>query len=325
MKFISCRWPLGAAGLCLTLSVAAQAPPQDPATWLSNAVHAAQKLSYSGVFSYQSGARQETSSVTQIVEGGVARERLEVLDGSPREVVRIGDEVRCVLPLSHTIIIERNRVRKSFPALLPESVGLLQESYTLRLAGRARIAGMDSQVVELTPRDPYRYGHKLWLDAKSGLLLKARLIDEQGETLEQFGFSQVRYGAAADPEQLKSRYDASAPEWKIQTSEAVDLGAPPADWVFRNSVPGFRQIAGLRRLSGSGGRDSVHVVFSDGIAAVSVFIEPVATPNQAGGAKRVGATQVYRRVTGGDMITVVGEVPLATLQRLGDGVEAKKR
>ncbi|MBL8473558.1 MAG: MucB/RseB C-terminal domain-containing protein [Rhodocyclaceae bacterium] len=316
--------PLAAASLFVAFNAIAESTPPDAAGWLTRAFAAAQKLDYSGVFSYQSGAREETSSVLHAMDGDSARERLEVLDGSPREILRSPGEVRCVLPLSHTIIIERGRVRKSFPALLPESVTMLQESYTLRLAERARIAGMDSQSVELVPRDPYRYGRKVWLDSKSGLLLKAKLIDERGETIETFAFKQLRLGQVSDPEQLKSRYDATSPDWKIQSVEAVDMESGAATWSFRNAVPGFRQVAVMRRQAGGGG-NAAHVVFSDGMAAVSVFIEPSGSVDTAGGTKRVGATQVYRRVTGGDMVTLVGDVPLLTLQRLGDGLEVKKR
>jgi len=90
----------------------------DGAVWLSRMMNAAQRLSYSGTFVYQSGTHSETSRVVRIVDAAGERERLEVLDGSPREVVRVNDEVRCYLPDDRRVVIERRSARRAFPALL---------------------------------------------------------------------------------------------------------------------------------------------------------------------------------------------------------------
>lgn len=291
---------------------------------LARIAGAARRLSYSGTFIYQQGGgNPETSRVSHVLEGGVERERLEVLDGSPREVVRSNGEVRCYLPDQRMVIVEHQGGQSFLPVKLPESLALLQENYHLQRGGIERVAGRNSQLYLLEPRDKLRYGHMLWADMETGLLLKARMVGLKGETVEQFAFTQIQIGGAIDKEALRSRLTAAAAGWEVRNSPTSDTQINDAPWVVRNPVPGFRRTAGVKRHLRNEEAETLQLVYSDGMVAISVFIEPL-RPKEAlpvGGVFSAGATQFYKRVVGNTLLTVLGEVPPQTLMRLGDGME----
>lgn len=312
-------------GLCFMPPLAAQAQG-DAMQWLQRAGQAAQKLSYTGTFVYRSGNVAETSRITHLIDAAGEAERLEVLDGSPREVVRINDEVKCYLPENRTIIVERRLARRSFPALLPVSFGgSIGENYVVKKGAAGRVAGLDTQSVLIEPRDDLRYGHQWWVDAQSGLLVKASLIGERGEALETFAFTELRIGGPIDRDVIKPSARMNIHDWRVQQSRATDSKADESAWNFRATLPGFRKISGMKRQARADASPGTHWVFSDGLAAISVFIDPIAEPQQETGLFKMGAVNVYKRLLGDYLVVVMGDVPHATLQRLGDGIEARRR
>ena len=142
--------------------------------------HATLALSYRGVFVYQHGPHAETSRITRYVRGDQGVEKLEVLDGLPREVVRDQDSVKCYFPDRRMVKIDRRASRRGFPALLPEELGRLEENYSIKVGDVHRVAGFDAREVSLVPNDKYRYSYRLWSDVHSGMLLKAQIHDENG-------------------------------------------------------------------------------------------------------------------------------------------------
>ena len=309
--------------LAIALPVRAEAPAE-ALQWLQRAAQAAQKLTYSGTFVYQSGKHSETSRITHLIDGGNEFERLEVLDGSPREVLRVNDEVKCYLPESRLLIVERRRAGQapSFPALLPQSLAGLAEHYTIVKGASGRVAGFDSQAILVKPKDELRYGHRLWVDAASGLLLKAGLVDERGEALETFVFTELRIGGPVDRASLNPRKVDSG--WKVHDVRTSEAGSAAESWHFNGQVPGFRKVADMKRQGRADGRDVRHVVFSDGLAAISVFIEPVGRNKPEAGAMAMGAVNAYRRVAGDHLFIVMGDVPQASLRRIAEGIEPRK-
>lgn len=293
---------------------------------LSRAVTASQNMSYAGTFVYQSGANVETSRIAHYVDAdGSSIERLEVLDGSPREVVRINDEVRCYLPKEKIVIEDRRGSRKTFPALLPESINALGEYYAIKRGAPGRVAGFETHSVLLEPKDGFRFGYVFWIEAQTGLLLKARMVNERGEAIEQFAFAQLEIGLALSREDVRSRMAAMSEGWAVHsasttTGQNVDVG-----WVANAPVPGFKQIAGMRRSLGPDRPDMVHMVFSDGLAAISVFIEPFRKEDgNFIGPMKHGAVNVFKRRVGGFIVTALGEVPPHSLLRMVEGVEQKR-
>jgi sigma-E factor negative regulatory protein RseB len=313
--------------LCLLalalVSLAAHAQSPEALGWLRRIHDATHKLSYSGTFVYQNGARSETSRITRYVDASGEIERLEVLDGVPREIVRTQDTVRCYLPEARVVKVEKRVDRRSergFPALLPERIHALARNYEISLGETRRIAGFDCQAVVLQPKDNLRYGYQLYADVQSGMLLKAVTIDAAGEPVEQFSFTQLAIGNVTR-DKVRSRL-------ALRDFRVEDAGAAPAQlagWGLTSELPGFRKITELRRRLGDS-RSAGQVVYSDGLAAVSVFIESLEgrTEPVRTGLASMGAIHIYTREVANHVVTVVGEAPAASVQRIANAVEYRK-
>lgn len=309
----------GVCAALLHLPALAEAPG-DPLSWMARIASAGQRLNYVGTFMYQSGTHVETSRIAHRVDGGVEYERLEALDGSPREVIRRGMEVRCMLPDQKLVIIDEAAGRRAFPARIPASPVGLAESYRIRKGEVVRVAGMEAQALILEPRDDLRYGHTLWAEVQSGLLLKARTVDEQGQLVEQFAFSDVRIGGEIGDELLAPRFQ-NVDDWRFVNARGSDLARADSGWAVAEEVPGYTLTSVMRRPLGPERGQAVHMVFSDGLASVSVFIEPVADGASIGlGPLASGAINVYKRSLDGHLITVLGEVPERAVKRIGDAI-----
>jgi sigma-E factor negative regulatory protein RseB len=296
---------------------AAQAQSPDALAWLRKIYEATQKLSYSGTFVYQSGERTQTSRITRFVDASGDIEKLEVLDGAPREIVRTRNSVRCYLPDSKVVKVERRSGARDFPALLPAQVTALAEHYELSLGESRRVSGYDCRAVVLAPRDNLRYGYRLYADAASGMLLKVVTVDPAGQDIEQIMFTQLRLGHV-NREMVRPRHIAGS--WRIE-----DAAAAPAileGWSLSEELPGFKKVVELRRRLES--KAVGQVVYSDGLAAVSVFIEPLDGRSPRTGLASMGAINIYTREVANHKVTVVGEAPALSVQRIADSVEYRQ-
>jgi sigma-E factor negative regulatory protein RseB len=297
-----------------------EAPTAGPLDWLDRIATASRQLNYVGTFSYQTGWRSETSRIMHRYDNGEERERLEVLDGSPREVLRQGNEIRCVLPTQRTVIIGQARARGGFPGLVQKGHVDLSDNYYIRMEEVAgRIAGYEARKLVFDPRDELRFGHVLWAEMQSGLLLKSQVLDGKGEVIEQFAFSDVRIGGEIGDELLESRVRPGE-DWRM-----VDVGSDNAKvedrWLLKEPVPGFALTTKVHHRQGG----TLQMVFSDGLAAISVFIEPAEAGVEArGGFSGGGAVNVFERIAEGHRITVMGEVPASVVQRMAGAIEVAK-
>lgn len=311
-------------GVTLAMPVLAEAP-DDPLAWLGRIAAASKQLNYSGTFIYQAGQQLETSRIAHLVDATGEYERLEVLDGSPREIIRANGAVRCVLPEQKTVIIDEPDRRRAFPAKIPVFYAGLAQNYRIRKGETARVAGYESQLIVLDPRDDLRYGHMLWAERQSGLLLKARTVSERGEIIEQFTFSDVRIGDI-DRKALSPRYRKDE-SWHLVDTRGNAVSPQEAGWVLRDVLPGFTLDAVFKRSLGEGRGEVVHMVLSDGLATISVFVEPMGTQEPPGtfSPARAGAINIYKRPLNGHLVTALGEVPLRAVQRVSEAVEAAAR
>lgn len=296
--------------------VAAAQSPQ-ALDWLRRIHDATQKLSYKGTFVYQHGGRTETSRITRYVDRSGDIERLEVMDGLPREIVRTRDTVKCYLPEERVVKVDRRAADRGFPALLPEKVSALAKHYDIKLGETRRVSGFDCQAVVLTPRDNLRYGYRLYADTATGMLLKAVTFDAAGNDIEQFMFTQLGIGSVTR-DMVKPRHAASG--WRVDDAAAVP--ASLAGWSLSNELPGFRKVIELKRRVES--KPVGQLVYSDGLAAVSVFIEPLQGRNARTGLASMGAIHIYTREVADHMVTVVGEAPASSIQRIADAVEYRR-
>jgi sigma-E factor negative regulatory protein RseB len=306
-----------------TLALAESDSSNSGVIWLQKIADAARSLNYTGTFVYQHGDQVETSRIWHVVDGSRELEKLEVLDGPVREVIRTDDEVLCYYPEVKTVKADKRR-SKPFPALLPDQLASLTEYYDVRMGDRERVAGRDAQLLVLDPKDGLRYGHKFWADVATGLLLKARMINERKETVEQFAFTQVAIGGNIDKEALKPKYDAQGPGWKRDSSGMVETASSDTGWIVGSFPAGFRKIMETKRQLPGRPTPVSHIVYSDGLAAISIFIEPL-SPNShpVHGISHQGAVNIYSRPVAEHMVTVLGEAPSATVVQVGKSVSAR--
>ena len=316
-------WPIVFLGLSAPALAAEAGDPQDGLTWLRKMASASRQLNYTGIFVYQHGTQSETSRIAHYVNNaGGEFEKLETLDGPAREVIRTNDQVTRYLPSTKTVIIEKRSARR-FPALLPEQVTSgVADNYTVREAGMDRVAGYDCQVVVLAPKDTLRYGHQFCAEAGSGLPLRARTLNEKNEPLESFAFTELKIGGGFNRDKVKSRYAAKSKDWKIDRS-ALPVAETPADtgWVLVSQPRGFKKLTELKRSIAGRAAAVSHIVYSDGLAAVSVFIEPLPKTRLEQNLWHQGAVNIYVRPIADYMVTVLGEAPAATVMQIANSLE----
>jgi sigma-E factor negative regulatory protein RseB len=316
--------PLGVgcrAGLVVVaLAAIPAAYGQDAAAWLQRAAGAARGLNYVGTIVYEHGGRVETSRLAHLLESGSEFEKLTNLDGPAREVIRNNDLVRCYYPDAKIIRIEPRSFRNAFPSLLPQQLNALAAHYFFRKGELARIAGLETQAFVFEPKDGLRYGHKFWADIASGLLLKARLLNEKNEPIEQFAFIDIQIGVKLDREQVKPPFSSLPTDWQVRESPPGEVQPQETGWVVKDLPAGFAKVVeGFRTLRGKTA-PVAHLVFSDGLVAVSVFVEPAPPTPQPVGLSQQGGINVYSRQLDDYLVTVLGEAPGATVRQIAYSV-----
>ncbi len=293
---------------------------QDSMALLQKISSAAHQLNYQGTFIFQRESQIESTRIYHLVDQSGEHQRIVRLDGPPREIICNGREMRFYYPDQQSMERERHAVaRRGFPALLPDQLQTLSENYQLEEAGHERLAGYGARILLLIPKDGFRYGHKLWIDADSDLLLKAAMISDQDKVVEQFAFTYVKIGGRIDRDLLKPTLPVKAPAILNDQPQGEDVIR--SGWDVGNLPPGFRKIAEMRRMFRGKTYPVTHLVYSDGIVAVSVFIEPIQPGvRPMSGVARQGAVNLYAHPASNYQITVVGETPAVTVKQIGDSV-----
>jgi sigma-E factor negative regulatory protein RseB len=315
---------LGRCGLLMVgLAVPFAHAATNPQELLVRMQHAANTLNYDGIFVYHRADQLESLRIIHKIGRSGVRERLVSLNGAPREVIRTDDEVRCYLPDENSVMVEHRRAdQRTFPALLPDSMTGLVTHYSLNALNGSRVAGRTTQSVRIRPRDEYRYGYQLWADRDTGLLLMASLLDNRGAAVEQYMFTQVEIGGPIADADLAPQNRGKGLVWHRPEPGAAP--AATARWQVGELPAGFVQTANMTRRLPNHRQPVEHLVYSDGLAVVSVFVEPVGdTATRVSGLTQIGAMHAYGRVVSGHQVTVVGEVPAATARMIGESVQLK--
>jgi len=311
-----------ALGLSVPAFAADTGAPQDGLVWLQKMAAASRQLNYSGTFVYRHASQSETSRIVHFVNAaGGEFEKLETLDGPAREVIRTNDQVVCYLPESKTVLIEK-RGKRRFPALLPDRLTGVTENYTVRVGGKDRVADHDCQVILLEPKDKLRYGRHFCAETVSGLPLRARTFNEKKEPLESFAFTELKIGGTFNRDRVKSRYAAKSRDWKVDHS-GYPTGEVAADtgWTLTQQPTGFKKLTEFKRSIAGRTVMVSHIVYSDGLAAVSVFIEPLPKARIARSLSHQGAVNIYTRPVADHMVTVLGEAPATTVMQIANSLE----
>ncbi len=308
-----------AAVLLLAAGVTtATAQPQSAEEWLSWATDARQRHSFVGEFLYQHGDRIDTMRIWRSVNArsGV-RERLLSLSGERREILRGEATVTCILPGSDSVMIDERQLRKPLAARLPDDIKALRPAYAVTLLGEDRVAGRSAMRLGIDARDGLRYSYELWLDQATGLLLRAELLSPVGEVLERL----MMLDLELRDEIALAELDSQLPQEGYQrlTTQAFTASAKPdapGKWQVDPLPEGF--ALQLDRMQSLPGRDHPvrHMMFSDGLATVSIYIEPEAQAEAIDGSLNMGAMNAYGKTIGAYQALAVGEVPRPTVERL---------
>lgn len=308
----------------LPASLSAAPYTQDEINLLRKISSASRQTEYSGTFVYQSGSYMETSRITHVRAGEDEYERLEGLDGERSEIIRKNNQVWCYLGANKTMVAKREGVR-TFPALLPEQFTLLQDNYRISHSEEERVAGLQAFSLVFQPRDKMRFAHKIWAHQDSGLLLKALVLDEHDSILNQYIFTQLDIGGNIDRKWIRAeKVSAEKNRPAENMDEAGSIPKPvmsESGWAVQALPPGFRKITEVSRYLHGNEYPVVHLVYSDGLAGISVFIEKNGQhANAKYGLLNKGVTQIYTRMMDGYLLTVVGEVPSRTVMQVAESV-----
>ena len=309
--------------LCFHTASAQELPRSDESAliWLKKMTRAPRLHNFSGTFVYYADNHIETSYIVHVADSTGERERIEVLDGIPRIVFRNNDEMKCYLPESKKIYTEKRWFRKFFPDFIPQPIDNIDENYYVKKIKRERITNRESQLITLLPRDALRYGHQFWVDIETGLLLKVT-VTHGNEIIEQFAFAQLQIDSGIDPEATFNQ-SISAKEWQVTNLIATILNKSELRWKINKLPSGFKKLVEMKRNLTEKPILVDHIALSDGLATISVFIEPITKDAPApvpGFFASRGAINIYVRVLDNHKITTVGEVPVETIKLIGDSV-----
>lgn len=316
-----------------TVARAGDMAAEDARAWLERMSRALATRNYDGRFLHVVGGHAENMRIIHRAVDGGTTERLISLDGSGRELIRTNSEVVYYLPDRRQVLVEKRLDRSSLLATVPAYSEGLQSHYTLSAPGSTRILGRQAQFVAVQPRDNLRYGYKLWLDRETAMPLKSQLCDRAGRVIEQIVFSELSMPASIDPELLKTSIATEGFKWVRQDSRATRATSTETtgstgqqSWVVLNPPQGFRvTVTRVQSMAGASGPVR-HLVLSDGMASVSVFIEPKNPPSSSEQPvvpelARVGSALAYSTETAEYRVTAVGEVPADTLRVIASSVQ----
>jgi sigma-E factor negative regulatory protein RseB len=308
--------------LVSAFALPAQAGDPDAREWLERMTRALAQQNYDGRFFHLTESRSETMRIIHRVDKGKVSERLVSLDGSGREIIRDETQIVCYLPDKRTVLVEKRTDNNSLLAALPSYSEALEEHYSIEKIGKvAKTGGRKTQMIVVQPRDQYRYGYRLWLDQETAMPLKSQLSDRNGRVIEQILFAELNLRDRIPIAELQPSVSAEGFRWLRQDPQPVRMANNAIGWSVIRLPAGFRLTTWRVQAIAGSAAPVRHLVFSDGLASVSVFIEPrgpQATPMH--GLARVGAAFAYSRDLDGHQVTAVGEVPAATVEAIAAGV-----
>jgi sigma-E factor negative regulatory protein RseB len=300
----------------------------DPWFVLQKTAYAARELNYQGIFTYQNGKQARSVQITHVNNDEQEMTRNVVLDngvqaGQPREVYSQGNDIVIFRPQNQKMVIEKRRGQNLFPAMLPTELQAIKASYTARIGALEYVAGREAQIVELIPNDSFRYSYKIWADSEYGLLLKMTLLDNKNQTLEQIEFSQLSILNSQDTNWFQPKIDVSK-NYVMEDTTAVSH--VNSNWILAELPVGYVQVDHRALVVPGKAAPVDQMIFSDGIASVSLFIEPLTKGmHPKMGHMLIGSTNICANVIDGYQITVVGEVPEATVMQIAKAVSFKKQ
>jgi sigma-E factor negative regulatory protein RseB len=324
------------ASLALAWAVASVAAAEEPAQkrsveysptgWLERMDQALTTRNYDGTFSHWQGGRVEMLRIIHRVQDGTVSERLASLDGSGREFIRTGASLACYLPDRRTVLVEQRPPEESlvsFPTVNDQTATF----YDIREVGHTRLNRRDTHVIAVSPKDEYRYGYRLWVDESTAMPLKSQLVDPHGQVIEQIVFASLTLSARIPDSAFRPEISTEGFQWlRNDATPHPQAGTSALAWSATSLPPGFRMtVRSAQILPGSVGAVD-HLVFTDGFASVSVFVERQPAPSgqpPVPESATVGSSSAFSTVVDGHKITAVGEVPPETVRFIAGQLKAQ--
>jgi len=293
----------------------------DAITALKQVAYAGRSLNFTGIFVLQKGDHFETCRITHHGGGSQELEKIERMDGNPLEITRVNDDILVYIPEDKLVKSKAGVQERSFPSLTEDQLTTVGQNYDVYVGNVDRIAGRFATHITLLPKDKLRYRHELWIDQKTGLQIKAQMFTDRNELVEQIMFTEISVGNHVTEDMTRSIYEDEALAWRMDRGARSQLRNAAAKrlWAVSKPPPGFKQVMELQRKVGATG-SRVQLVFSDGFAAVSVFIDSRRNNGFLAVLGREGSLNVYRRVLDDQFVTVLGDVPANTVKQIGDSL-----
>jgi len=299
----------------------ASAQQQTPAEWLELMSSAVNSTSYQGTVIRRKRGDSEALKVVRQVIDGVVNERVTSQEGDGIEIIRAGNDVHCILPDKKSVLVEGWNNQSTLFSPLPSVEVTTAPHYDVSIQREGRVAGRNAVLIAVRPHDEYRYAHRIWVDRSTGFPLQTEVLDIDGGLVEEVKFADISFGDDISGEALAASVDLSGFTWYKDPAryEAVDV---ETDWSCEDLPAGFRAISTKTEKASVGdeaGDETTHIVYSDGVANVSVFIES-SGDNDSYGWAAMGASNSYSIELDGHRITAVGEVPGITVQRIASSM-----
>lgn len=289
---------------------------------LEGMVSSMRELDYTGVLVYRQGP-EELESLRIVHRGGEdgGRERLYSLDGVAREIIRDGDRVTCILPDSKSVMVDHRQIRNPLSSVLPGAPERISRHYRLQVIDAERIAGREARPVQVQATDPYRYGYRFWVDTATGLMLRADLV-HGADTVEQVVFTKVDFPESIPDQWLEPKLSGRDFTWyRADHEDNLPVAFEPR-WRLAFVPAGFElRLSERRNMPTSGETPVEHQMYSDGLAAVSVYVSSAdSEAMHFEGLSRMGAFSAFGRVVAGHQVVVVGQVPPRAVTRMAESL-----
>ncbi|HKS58534.1 MAG TPA: MucB/RseB C-terminal domain-containing protein [Steroidobacteraceae bacterium] len=316
------KYSVALAAVALTAMSSADAADRAAREWLERMSESLATRNYDGRYLHVRNARApETMRIIHRVEKGKVTERLVSLDGSGREIIRNQEEVICYLPDRRMVLTEKRTDDRTLMATVPLYNEQLEEHYSIERGAFKKALGRRTQVILVQPRDEFRYGYRLWLDDETAMPLMSQLCDRNGNVIEQIVFAELNFRDRIPLDAVKPAVDGKDFRWVRQDAQMPRVANVPLGWNMIRLPSGFRLTTWRLQIIAGSNVPVRHLVLSDGLASVSVFIEPRSPQTEAmRGLAKVGAAFAFSRDLDGHQVTAVGEVPAATVEAIAEAV-----
>lgn len=292
-------------------------------SWLKRIQEAAVSLTYQGTLVAGAGYNITTAHLSHMSDASEQYERIDMLDGETKHILRHNEEVKTFLPQQKMMLVSQRKSSGTFPELLGASADQVLKNYDLRLKPQDRVAGLDADVVLFKPKDAWRFAQRMWVDKQSNMLLRSEVLDEKGQVIEWTAFSDLKLVSpdALRPIMAFPPTKVAGVTIKRQSVEKTDLRQE--GWQQKNSIPGFQLIQCVKRslllinktTPSTGNSQVIQAIYSDGLTNVSVFMEPFNPElHRREVMLAAGANRTMAQRSGNDWVTVVGDAPVATIK-----------